>query len=988
MPGFIDKLRQLGRTNTGAPANDAALAKRRTTVELELCRQAMQPGHFEEMSQQVRDKVVRIIRAQLSTISLEFLEEAADPGPNHPTILLDENLKVSFALRTQGTAIRGVDPLEVEAELMAQANAQGLLFHGYDPSGVPIITNMDQLSTHMAVVGTSGTGKSTQLARYFVQLAMQGGPMMLIDPHGTLIQDVLARLPVHRRKDVVYITPDDVERGWGINLLQVARHMRHSKNKALSPAQTESVIETTVQTMVKSLSQIQEDESGLAAGISIQATLEMFAQAAAEYLDASFTDVYAIVTSRVIQQLIKRDIRNPNVREYFENIVPDLRTEYVERVRNKLQKFVSSTVMVNMFSRRKECTDLKTLIDGNKIILFDLNRKGGLPYQISNLIGFVIVTLTMLVVDHRQVDAGEKLKPFYMMIDEFQNVASKSTVRWFTEARKQNASLIVAFQHLNQLSEDVRNALGNASTWCAFRSTPQDARVLAPMLGLGSAVKGDVSELIEVPQFEMRLRYDEEDVQAETRPMKRSLVTVKCPPLQRAPANAEKVIAMIKEYSRRHYTLPHNPTDKETILGAADASTIDVLLSVYEAHLAICNAKGYLWGSGVHPKTRWAIDNQLATSSVAHHILSAKGITMSWERFGGLKEALIRRGLVKVGGGQSGYDQVSVTTKGRDEIIRYIDPNKSQMEGGPRHRFGVRRLFVGLSRLAPVKIVVPSQSMQVYTPDLVGEVPQERQSDAFFRRITDKAAIHFHLEESTRTKPDKAMSNVLRAYEAKAFPVLVIQAPKSDKEALSLASDFFDRLREDAIGNDSAPAREALRQALVQDPHNLFAVWVVTSDNGLYEFEPQAKRLALIGADYRGAGVKVKAELKVSQEVAKPAIPATKPKPKTPKPEDGAQRKLPEGQATGPPVIAEPPPPRPPASPAVALAAQELFRKIISEEMLAGAASTMSRSAVKAKMAGHEAGLRVSDGELDGWALSLFGMKICDTPNGVEYRLR
>jgi hypothetical protein len=899
----------------------------REDVELQLCRQAMQPGQFEELAPDARDAFVSRVREQLKAYTLEFLQEAAKAGGNHPTILLDEDLNVSFA-HTTGVDLPGSDAASLEASIMAEANKQGLLFHGYDPDGTPIITSMDQLTTHMAVVGTSGTGKSTQLARYFVQLANRGGPMLLIDPHGTLIQDILPRLPAHRRKDVVYITPNDTKRNWGINLLQVGRKLRASKDEELDPETLENVLETTVQTIVQALAQIQEDESGLAAGVSIQATLQMFAQAAAEHPDATFVDVYQIATSRKMQDLIKADIRNPIVRQYFEDTLPELRVEYLERVRNKLQKFVSSAAMVNMFSRRQEGKDLKTLIEEDRIILFDLNRKLGMPYQVSNLIGFIVVTLVMLVVDHRQPRPGEPLKPFYMMIDEFQNVASKSTVRWLTEARKQSAGLIVAFQHLHQLTEDVRNALGNASTWCAFRSTPQDARFLAPLLGL-PGLRTDVSELVEVPQFEMRLRYDEEDVQAESHPLKRSLVTVRAPPLPRAPHNASRIVEAIKNHSRRH-TLPVNPADKETILAAGDTSNIDVLQAIFEASLAIRNPGVYQWDENLHPKTRWAIDNRIVTSSLAHHVLTSKGITMKWDRFGGLKEALIRRRLVTGRPGPSGYDQVALTPRGLAELFRHIDPGTSQNEGGELHRLGLRRLYVGLTRLAPMRLTVPDQASNEYRPDLIAD------ADGFLARVSDRT-IHFQVEEATRTRPDKLLSNLARAHQAGAFPIMVLNAETDARQAAS----FHDRLWREATGQGVYPAPPELQQALARTPKRLFAVWVANEDT-LSEYNPGTGTLTPVGANYQ-------------RPAPLPAAPASAPKDSPPAPKRN------QGNA------------------------KDLFLRIINEQMLGGT-TDLSRAWVKTQMELDEAGVGVTEEELDSWAKSCYGLRIVEHPMGIRYR--
>jgi len=53
----------------------------------------------------------------------------------------------------------------------------------------------DQRMRHTYVVGASGTGKSTLLLSMAAQLMEKGGGLAVLDPHGDLIDDILARLP-------------------------------------------------------------------------------------------------------------------------------------------------------------------------------------------------------------------------------------------------------------------------------------------------------------------------------------------------------------------------------------------------------------------------------------------------------------------------------------------------------------------------------------------------------------------------------------------------------------------------------------------------------------------------------------------------------------------------------------------------------------------------------------------------------------------------
>ena len=64
---------------------------------------------------------------------------------------------------------------------------------------------------HMYVIGKTGTGKSALIHNMIVQDISNGEGVCVIDPHGELIEDVLAEIPENRLKDVVYFNPADTD---------------------------------------------------------------------------------------------------------------------------------------------------------------------------------------------------------------------------------------------------------------------------------------------------------------------------------------------------------------------------------------------------------------------------------------------------------------------------------------------------------------------------------------------------------------------------------------------------------------------------------------------------------------------------------------------------------------------------------------------------------------------------------------------------------
>ena len=71
------------------------------------------------------------------------------------------------------------------------------------------------------------------------------------------------------------------------------------------------------------------------------------------------------------------------------------------------------------------------------------------------------------------------LPPFYLYIDEFQNISTDSISQILSEARKYKLSLNVAHQFIKQLDEGIRDAVfGNVGSKCIFRVSSEDAEFL------------------------------------------------------------------------------------------------------------------------------------------------------------------------------------------------------------------------------------------------------------------------------------------------------------------------------------------------------------------------------------------------------------------------------------------------------------------------------------------------------------------------------
>src|SRR5947209_10014532 len=70
----------------------------------------------------------------------------------------------------------------------------------------------------MYVCGVQGTGKSSFLESLLYQDICKGYSIILIDPHGDLIEHVITQMPEERVKDTYLLDMEDAKHPFGVNL--------------------------------------------------------------------------------------------------------------------------------------------------------------------------------------------------------------------------------------------------------------------------------------------------------------------------------------------------------------------------------------------------------------------------------------------------------------------------------------------------------------------------------------------------------------------------------------------------------------------------------------------------------------------------------------------------------------------------------------------------------------------------------------------------
>ena len=328
---------------------------------------------------------------------------------------------------------------------------------------------------HMYVIGQTGTGKSVLLTNMILQDIKNGEGCCFIDPHGSDVQYILSNIPPERYEDVIYFDPSHLARPMALNMLEYDERFPEQKtfviNELLGIFNKLFDMKTAGGPMFEQYFRnatglVMEDPSSGNTLLDISRVLA----------DENFRkDKLAKSNNFIVNQFWNEIAGKAGGEASLENIVP--------YITSKFDGFLSNDYMRPIIAQEKSSLKFREIMDNKKILLVNL-AKGRLGDINANLLGLIIVGKITMAAMSRVDSFGQDLPPFYLYIDEFQNVTTDSIAVILSEARKYNLGLIAAHQYVKQLEESIKNAVfGNVGSMAIFRVSTEDAEVFEKMLG-------------------------------------------------------------------------------------------------------------------------------------------------------------------------------------------------------------------------------------------------------------------------------------------------------------------------------------------------------------------------------------------------------------------------------------------------------------------------------------------------------------------------
>ncbi|MCW3111476.1 MAG: hypothetical protein JWQ09_5982 [Segetibacter sp.] len=345
---------------------------------------------------------------------------------------------------------------------------------------------------HTHIVGATGTGKSTLIANLILQDIEQGIGVVLFDPHGDLVDDVMARIPPKRIHDIVLVDPSDIEYPIGLNILEA-----HSDIE-------KEVLSSDLVAVFKKYATSWGDQMNAIIANAILAILESSE-------GGSLHDLRRFLIEKEYRAKFLKTVTDPAVLYYWQKEYPILKTSSIGPILTRLNTFLRPKAIRNMVVQKKGL-DFEALLNSNKIILLKLSQ-GLIGIENSFLLGSLILSKLHQAILRRQYQSIRN--PIFVYLDEFQHFITPSIKEMISGIRKYNVGLTLSHQDLQQLQREdgelLNSVLGNCNTKVVFRVGEPDAKKLQDGFSgfdytdLQNLGKGEAIVRIEQPQYDCSL---------------------------------------------------------------------------------------------------------------------------------------------------------------------------------------------------------------------------------------------------------------------------------------------------------------------------------------------------------------------------------------------------------------------------------------------------------------------------------------------------
>jgi hypothetical protein len=331
--------------------------------------------------------------------------------------------------------------------------------------GQPLRVPFDAIQRHMAVIGSTGSGKSTLIADLALGVLDAGAGATVIDPHGDLATDILERVPARHVDRVHVLRLADRAHPRGFNFLE-----------RTNPDQGQLVASEFVQLI--------HDLWPEFTGPKMQHYLRHgLLTLLSDPAPQTILELIRVLTDDAFRERYRAKLDDPLLRAFWATEWPSAagreNDASIKAVLNKLGAFVSYDSIRDIVGQGKSTLRPRQIMDAGGLLVIDCSRVGG---DNARLFGAMCISRFYVDAIGRQGTPRDQRRPHFLIVDEVATFDTEALRRILDEGRKFGLALVVAAQSLRGLGERLRDSvLTNAGVLALISPGPDDVSAVRRM---------------------------------------------------------------------------------------------------------------------------------------------------------------------------------------------------------------------------------------------------------------------------------------------------------------------------------------------------------------------------------------------------------------------------------------------------------------------------------------------------------------------------
>jgi len=314
---------------------------------------------------------------------------------------------------------------------------------------------------HVHLIGRPGMGKSILELLMILDDIRNGHGVVLMDPHGDLVELLLCHIPEAAMDRVIYFDPGDPD--W----VPIWNPMKKI------PGQDCGRIADNLVSCFKSFVQGWGDRME---NILRQCFFGLL------HLDRScLLDVSNILRpdsdeSKFLRRAIMENLQNVEARRFWLNDFDNYRADEFSPPKNKLSKLLVGGTVSLMLSQGDSVINFRNIMDDGMIFLGNLSKVGS---EVREILGSFMLSVSHSTALSRSDIPAEQRKASRFYLDEAHRFHTDSLEDIIAETRKFNVGLTLAHQYMKQFESRKAGALSSVGTTILFNVDSKDAAYLA-----------------------------------------------------------------------------------------------------------------------------------------------------------------------------------------------------------------------------------------------------------------------------------------------------------------------------------------------------------------------------------------------------------------------------------------------------------------------------------------------------------------------------